>query len=117
MPRVTFFTEGVACEVREGENLRMVAIRHRVELYRTFHVLLNCKGKGKCGSCRVEVSDAACVEPAERTAPERRFLDEKFSDLTTRLACQVRVRADLSVLTQEVRGRKLDTGSFIPRGF
>ena len=117
MPTVYLFREGITWEAEPGENLRALAIRAGVELYRSFHKLLNCKGKGKCGSCRVEVSIPAAVLPDERTPSERKFLDDKFSDSTTRLACQVCVRVEMSVLTQEIRGKRIETRSFIPRGF
>ena len=117
MPRVTFFREGIGADAAPGENLRELAQRAGVPIYRSFHVLLNCKGRGKCGSCRVELSDPGAVEPCERTGPEHRHLDRGFSDATTRLACQVTVCADISVLTQEVAGRRVETKGFIPRGF
>ena len=117
MPTVEFFREGVTCEVQAGENLREIALRAGVQLYRSWHIPLNCKGAGKCGSCRVEISRPEALRPGDRTPSERRFLDRKFSDVTTRLACQVCVTDDLSVLTQERKGKKVETRSFIPRGF
>ncbi len=117
MTRVRFFREDVTLEVQPGEGLRELALRAGIELYRSWHKPMNCKGKGKCGSCRVEVSIEDSVIPERRTPPEKRFLDKKFADTTTRLACQVRVTKDLSVLTQEVRGRRIVTRAFIPRGF
>lgn len=117
MPSVRFFREGVECSAEDGENLREAALRAGVQLYRSWHVLANCKGKGKCGSCRVEVSDPGAFKPVDRTGAEHRFLDKHFSDQTTRLACQISVCSDVSVLTQEIRGKKVETRSFIPRGF
>jgi len=118
MPVVKFFREGLTCEAAVGENLREVALRAGVSIYRSFHVLTNCRGRGKCGSCRVELASATAVTPAERTPAEKHHLDAKFSDLTTRLSCQVCVQEDASVLTQEPKRRgKVDTRSFIPRGF
>lgn len=117
MPTITFFREAITFDAEPGENLRHAAMRAGVELYRSWHKPLNCKGKGKCGSCRVEISLPDSIMPAERTPAERRFLDDKFVDTTTRLACQVCVRDDVSVLTQEIRGKRIETRSFIPRGF
>lgn len=117
MPKVHFFREGITCDAEPGENLRALARRVGVDLYRSWHKLLNCRAKGKCGSCRVEVSLAAAVSPAERTPAEHKHLDGRFSDAATRLACQVCVDADVSVLTQPIRGKRIETRSFIPRGF
>lgn len=117
MPKIRFFREGVECEAEPGANLRELALRHGVQLYRSFHVPLNCRGKGKCGSCRVEVSDPAAVVPVERTPSEVQHLAVAFSDATTRLACQVGVNGDLSVLTQPVKTKKIEGKGFIPRGF
>ncbi|HLQ38427.1 MAG TPA: 2Fe-2S iron-sulfur cluster-binding protein [Planctomycetota bacterium] len=118
MPTVRFFREGITCEAQAGDNLREVAIRAGVQLYRRWHVLANCRGRGKCGSCRIELSVAGAVEPPARTAAECHHLDRRFSDATTRLACQVRVQHDLSVLTQEQRtAPEVETRSFLPRGF
>ena len=117
MPTVRFYREDVSCEVADGANLRQVALEAGVQIYRSWHIPMNCKGAGKCGSCRVEVSTVDAVLPTARTKPEEKFLAAKFSDATTRLACQVCVTGDVSVLTQERRGKKVETRSFIPRGF
>ena len=117
MPTVRFFREDLCLSVPVDANLREVALQAGVELYRSWHVWANCKGRGKCGSCRVEVSVPEAVLPAERTAAEHRFLDHAFSDATTRLACQVCVREDVAVLTQDRRGKHVEARSFIPRGF
>ena len=117
MVEVRFFSEGVVHVTDCGTDLRTAAQQAGVNLYRSWHRLANCRGRGRCGSCRIEVSDPGAVAPAERTAAERRHLDRDFSDATTRLACQVTVAADVVVLTQEQRRQRLETGSFIPRGF
>ena len=118
MPTVRFHREGSTFECASGENLRDVAMRADVAIYRSWHAFLNCKGKGKCGSCRIELADPTCVQPAERTAAESRHLDRRFSDAGTRLACQIEVTNDAVVCTQPSRGKKrVETRSFIPRSF
>lgn len=117
MVEVRFFNEGVVRVCDPGTDLRTAAQQAAVDLYRSWHRFANCRGRGRCGSCRIEVSDPSAVAPAERTEAERRHLDRDFSDATTRLACQVTVVSDVAVLTQELRRRRLETGSFIPRGF
>ena len=116
MPTVRFFREGIAIECAVGENLRVVALRAGVQIYRTWHVFMNCKGRGKCGSCRIELADPKSAAPDERTPPEHRHLDRRFSDAPTRLACQIRIVTDAVGCTQPLRARMRDaTRSFIPR--
>lgn len=118
MPTVRFHREGVSLECAAGENLREVALRAGVGLYRGWHVLANCRGKGRCGSCRIELAATGSVLPAGRSPSEHRHLDRRFSDAATRLACQVCVVADAVVRTQPFRGgRRMETRSFLPRTF
>ncbi|MCA8952719.1 MAG: (2Fe-2S)-binding protein [Planctomycetes bacterium] len=108
----------MAFECAPGENLRDVAGRAGVAIYRSWHAFLNCKGKGKCGSCRIELADPASVQPAERTSAESRHLDRRFSDAGTRLACQIEICGDAVVRTQATKGgKRVETRSFIPRSF
>ena len=118
MPNVRFYREGASLDCKVGDNLLEVALRAEVSPYRSWHVWMNCKGKGKCGSCRVELADPESVSPAVRTAAESRHLDRRFSDAGTRLACQVAIAEDAVVCTQPTRGKKrMETRSFIPRSF
>lgn len=118
MPTVRFFREHITVECTAAENLREVALRADVAIYRSYHAFLNCKGKGKCGSCRIELADADSVLPTERTAAESRHLGRRFSDRGTRLACQVIVAGDAVVCTQQVVAKKrVETRSFLPRSF
>ncbi|GEM_PF-6324347 len=55
MPWVYFEREKRRCSAEPGQDLRSVAIQEGINIYpRPFNVL-NCGGKGLCGSCQVEV--------------------------------------------------------------
>ena len=52
-----------------------------------------CGGKGRCTTCRVEITDG---EPAQRTATEKETLDAR--ELSgVRLSCQVLCQNDMNV--------------------
>ncbi|NIQ01074.1 MAG: 2Fe-2S iron-sulfur cluster binding domain-containing protein, partial [Nitrospinaceae bacterium] len=42
-------------KVQEGENLREAAIRHKLSIYPHIFKILNCRGRGLCTSCAVEI--------------------------------------------------------------
>ena len=55
-----------------------------------------CRGDGLCGRCGVEIL-AGHGDVAAETAEETRSKERNRIDPRLRLACQIRVRADLSV--------------------
>ncbi len=63
MPWVYFERERRRCSAEPGQDLRSVALQEGINLYpRPFNVL-NCGGKGLCGSCQVEVINPYSVSP------------------------------------------------------
>jgi ferredoxin len=107
MPKVTFVNEKKEIEVPEGANLRREAIKAGIELYPGMHSYLNCRGLGGCGTCRVLVKSG--MENLNKTTFVEK-LNLNFHPLTSfayighedemRLACQVRVNGDCSVVTK-----------------
>ena len=93
MPIVQFADRTIECPA--GANLRVVLLRARLPLYNSVTHALNCRGRGVCGTCAVEVDGN--VSPP--TDPEQRrlalFPHHQGSGL--RLACQCRVLGDLKV--------------------
>ena len=55
MPSVKFFNEDKTIEVPAGANLRAEALKAGINVYRRRHRILNCRGHGTCGTCRVLV--------------------------------------------------------------
>ena len=101
-PKIVLEDLGRAVAVPSGANLREALLDADVTLYPMAApslcftpALLNCRGKGVCGTCRVKVT-AGDDNLTPRTAAEMKKL-RKRPDL--RLACQIAVRGDCSVLT------------------
>lgn len=95
MPKVTIEGLGRAIAVPQGANLREALLENDLTLYPFVFALLNCRGKGLCGTCRVKVT-AGEENLTPRSDCEERKL-RKRPDL--RLSCQVAVRGDCTVLT------------------
>ena len=94
MLKVHFERENRTIQVEPGENLRQAAIRNKFSVYANIHKILNCRGRGLCTACTVQVI-AGKVEPRNETETEK--LAKKPADF--RLACQVTVNDDLVVKT------------------
>ena len=99
MPLVTFIKQGLTIEVPRGANLREVALANKIDLYAFPNSLLNCRGRGLCGTCRVKVDDHRAL--SARTAADERKLG--WEGKGYRLACQSQVLADVAVVTNPRR--------------
>ena len=95
MPKVVVEDLDRTLMVPPGANLRESLLGAGVTLYAFLPALLNCRGRGLCGTCRVKVTEGE-ENLTPRTAHEMKKL-KKRPDL--RLACQVAVRGDCKVLT------------------
>ncbi len=86
-------------QAEPGSDLRKIAQGEDLNLYRHVFKLLNCRGKGLCGSCLVEIESGDAGPLSEI---ESKKLKSKLSDRPNiRLACQVTVDNDLVVKTQD----------------
>ena len=93
MPRVTFHPDQRTVEVRPGERLLTAAWKAGVGIKSV------CGGRGKCGSCLVEI-DTAASDPdalAPLTAEEGSLLPPDGGHQGYRLACLCDVRADIAL--------------------
>lgn len=93
MPRVTFHPDSRAAEVRRGERLLAAAWKAGVGIKSV------CGGRGKCGSCLIEV-DAEASAPDALTPlsdEERALLPPGGEARGYRLACLCEVRGDLAL--------------------
>ncbi len=95
MPRVTFIKQDLTLEVARGINLREVALENKVELYAFPGSLINCRGRGLCGTCRVRVDDHRAL--SARTLSEEKKVG--WEGKQYRLACQTEILADVTVET------------------
>ncbi len=92
MPAVHFVDINRKVECVPGTLLRDVAIRDGYDVYDGIHKLINCRGEGLCGSCKVAITEG-------RSMPRNETEDKKLSDHPEpwRLACQVQVLDNITV--------------------
>ena len=94
MLKVHFEKENRTIEAEEGENLREVSIRNKFSIYPHITKILNCRGRGLCTACTVQVLSGK-LEP--RNDVETDKLQKKPDDF--RMACQVAITDNLVVRT------------------
>lgn len=97
MACIDFLNEEKEVIVTDGSNLRLEAIDSGVGIYKTINKVLNCHGKGKCGSCMVEIT-AGGANLSSKTLMEEQKLKKK--PVTYRLACQTLVMGNVAVKTK-----------------
>ncbi len=96
LPKVHFVREQKTIECKEGQNLRGLALLSGIRIYPGMTQMLNCRGFGLCGTCKVE------LEPQDGVQPKPWKLREKmrgFCKGNERLSCQVKVMSDINVKT------------------
>ncbi len=84
--------------VEPGTNLREAAIANKISLYSHVFKLLNCRGRGLCKSCRVEIVSGSVAERNEVENNNLKSALKKNPNL--RLACQIKVEDNLVVRSQ-----------------
>ena len=65
MPLVTFVKQELSIEVPKGRTCETSPLENKIDLYAFPDSLLNCHGRGLCGTCRVQVDDHRAL--SERT--------------------------------------------------
>ena len=95
MPVVHFVKQQRAVQCPAGANLRRVALDNGIDLYVFPNNILNCRGNGLCGTCRVRVDNARALSP--RTPSDQRKCGWEGEHY--RLSCQCRILADVTVIT------------------
>ena len=93
MHTIEFAGRSIQC--LDGSNLRMAILHARLPLYNDVARALNCRGRGVCGTCAVQI-EGPVSEPtsAERV---RLKLPPHSEETGLRLACQCNVLGDISV--------------------
>lgn len=87
--------QGQSIECPEGVNLRQVLLAHHIPVHNGKAALINCRGIGICGTCAVEIEGAVSSKAWREQA--RLSLPLQHPETTRRLACQVKVLADIQV--------------------
>ncbi len=97
MLEITFEKQNRTLQVEPGVNLPEAAIAAKLGIYAHMFKILNCRGRGLCSSCRVEIVSG---HVAPRNDTENNNLArplKKHPNL--RLACQITVEDNLVVRT------------------
>ena len=97
MLEIHFVTQNRTLKAQEGETVRDAAIRNKLSIYPHILKILNCRGRGLCSSCTVEVvsGDAGPLNETEtKTLAKKLKTNPKL-----RLACQITPQENLVVKT------------------
>lgn len=103
MPVVKFVNEGREFKVNSGVNVRKLARKNGIQIYRGLYKIFNCHGLGLCGTCVVEIDpDNPHVSPKRRT--EAWLLKKrKMNGENRRLACACQVYGEGEVPVKTLR--------------
>lgn len=97
MLEINFENHNRTLKVEPGTNLRDAAIAGKLGIYAHIFKLLNCRGRGMCASCRVEIISG---QVPERNEAENNNLSGALKkNPNLRLACQISVEDNLVVRT------------------
>jgi ferredoxin len=106
MPKVTFVKDKKEIEVPAGSNLRDEATKAGIAVYKGPDKLLNCRGFGLCGTCRVLVKKGMENLSPKTTREKINFNAHPLGMMAVighedemRLSCQVRVNGDCTIET------------------
>jgi ferredoxin len=103
MPKVTIANEKREIEVPAGANLRTALRAADVQVYSGIHKLLNCRGLGLCGTCKVIVKKGM-ENLTPKTFMEKFRLGVSLASIghenDMRLSCQLNVKDDCTIETQ-----------------
>ena len=97
MLEINFENHNRTLKVEPGANLREAAIAGKLSIYPNIKKILNCRGRGLCSSCKVEIVSG---EVADRNEIENTNLAKALKkNPNLRLACQISVEDNLVVRT------------------
>lgn len=105
MPTIHFAGQSIEC--LQGANLRSALTRARLPLYNSAAKALNCRGRGACGACAVQV-EGEVSEPTEAETKRMGAFPHR-PDTSLRLACQTNVLGDVMVTKHDgLWGQKVE---------
>lgn len=113
MPLIFFERQGKTIKANAGWNLRKLVKKNNIGLYNGLDKVINCRGNGLCGTCKVEVFSASAGAVNPRTAMEEKKL-KKFTNPNLRLSCQVKVHGNIRVKTYPVELTKKNSEVVAP---
>ena len=86
-------------EVEVGDNLRGALLDNDVEIYEGIHKLLNCQGKGLCGTCVIDVVEGAGLSDQSAYEKARAKIKAGGRVEHPRLACLTRCYQNCAIRT------------------
>ena len=97
MLEIKFVKQKRTIQAQPGETIREAAIRNKLSIYPHILKILNCRGRGLCTSCPVEIMSG---NVDSRNDTENNSLAKKLKkNPNIRLACQIEVKDNLVVQT------------------
>ena len=98
MTTIRFIREGLDIQCKQGENLRELVIREKLQLYGLKGLLGNCSGAGQCRTCFVSVEGGNKDSLSPLTSVEEEKLKNRPENW--RLACQTLIKSSAVILTK-----------------
>jgi ferredoxin len=97
MLELFFVKQKRTIKAKSGETIREAAIRNKLSIYPHLFKILNCRGRGLCHTCAVEIISGN-TEPKNET--ENQQLAKRLKkNPELRLACQVKVSDNMTIET------------------
>jgi len=91
MPKVTFEADNLTVEVPEGKPLIEVCQENNASL-----PFFSCED-GSCGTCLCPIEPIENLDPNPAEGAEKKLLEVYCAKDNERLACQVKVKGDITV--------------------
>jgi len=91
MPVVKFIKENKEIAVNSGTNVRKLARKNHIQIYRGINKVLNCHGFALCGTCVIEIDEDHPNVSLKRRGEDRLLTKRKMNGDNRRLACQCQV--------------------------
>ena len=97
MLEIQFAKQKRTIKAEEGETIREAAIRNKLSIYPHIFKILNCRGRGLCHSCAIEIVSGN-TEP-KNEIEEQQLAGKLKKNPNLRLACQVKVSGNMIIKT------------------
>ena len=97
MLEIHFAKQNRTIKAKEGETIREAAIKSKLSIYPHIFKILNCRGRGHCHSCAIEIVSGTTNPKNE--IENQQLTKKLIKNPNLRLACQVRVSDNMVIKT------------------
>ena len=97
MLEIYFTKQKRTIKASEGETIREAAIKGKLSIYPHIFKILNCRGRGHCHSCAIEIVSGTTNPKNE--IENQQLTKKLIKKPNLRLACQVRVSDNMVIKT------------------